>query len=138
MKPSPDEALRRRVRSFLDRTGMTREAFALALGKQSGSAWTSQWLTGRIKGTTKTTDAIETLMASKEPAPARMTSFPAEPPPALPVDEWTTTAIAEKLRTTAAALGIGERSLFSLAADRLDALNNLLALIYRQIEDATR
>lgn len=128
-KQTPNNDIRRRALAFIKEKGMTQADFAHRLGKKSGSAWASQFFRGEFNRQS-TLDAVERLIASKEPVPAaRMTSFPAEPPPASPVDEWTTTAIAEKLRTTAAALGIGDRSLFSLAADRLDELHGRISAI---------
>ncbi len=132
-KQTANNDIRRRARAYIEEQGITQAEFAHRLGKKSGSAWASQFFAGGFNRRS-TLDDVEKLIAPVKPA----RTAPAEPPPASPVDEWTTSAIAQKLRTSAAALGIGDRSLFSLAADRLDALNNAIALIAREVDGAPR
>lgn len=140
MTKSAGDDLRRRIRAFLERTGMKQEDFAYALGKKSGSSWTAQFLNGVIQGKASTVADIEKLIASdtkaKPPAPAPAPAPPVTPSTPDDATLWPTTRLSDALRTSAENLGLTGRSLLSVAADRLDAYDAMGGGLRKLADDA--
>lgn len=117
-----DVDLRRRLGAYLNAQNMSGKEFSKRMGRSA--TWGGLFLSGKIQGTKTVIARIEELIAPPPVAPvARVSAFNGDTTAA----PLSTGQISKELRDVAAALGVSNRSTLIVAAERLDAYQQIVA-----------